>query len=132
MEVRPGQHSVTIAQACAHNVSTVDRDMDMFRKLLVARGDTMGVARLDTAQHYTRIAYESLLAMYGDELADFVQSGHDHPHEITGNERVHAPSADADMIDNAALVARGIDVGKAEITQIAIDVAHRAAKFETR
>lgn len=114
MEVRPGQHSVTIAQACAHNVSTVDRDMDMFRKLLVARGDTMGVAKLDTAQHYARIAYESLLAMYGDELADYVQAGHDHPQEITGNERVHAPGADADMVN------------------VARDIAHRAAKFETR
>jgi hypothetical protein len=38
MEVRPGQHHSTIAQAQAHNVNTVVADLDMFGTLLVARG----------------------------------------------------------------------------------------------
>lgn len=116
MEVRPGQHSVTVAQACAHNVNTVRGDLDMFEKLIRARGEWLGIgSKFERIRHDLDNAYADLLNMFGEELRDYVQSGHDHPHPVTGNERVHAPAADAE-----------------EIAHVASDIAHRAAEYETR
>lgn len=116
MEVRPGQHSVTVAQACAHNVNTVRGDLDMFEKLLRARDELRGNGtRFERIVNALNDAYSDLLDMFGDELTDIVQTGHDHPLPIVGNERVHAPAAD-----------------ESEIARLATDVAHRAGKFETR
>jgi len=88
MEVRPGQHSSTIAQALAHNVSTVERDMDMFELLVSARGDTGMLGDLQHAHDHLRKSYATLLAVFGIEVAKAVQDGdghlHDHDH---GNER---------------------------------------------
>lgn len=88
MEVRPGQHSATIAQALAHNVSTVERDMDMFEMLVAARGESKMLADLYGAHAHLRKAYATLLATFGIEVARQVQDekGHVHTHDH-GNER---------------------------------------------
>lgn len=88
MEVRPGQHSSTIAQALAHNCSTVERDMDMFELLLQARGETDMLADMQGAHEHLRKAYATLLAQFGIEVAKAVQDseGHVHNHDH-GNER---------------------------------------------
>lgn len=87
MEVRPGQHSSTISQACAHNVSTVDRDLDMFEKVLEARGETEvleGIRKLHSDLHD---CYTGLLAVFGDEVEKEVAAWDKNvPHEY-GNER---------------------------------------------
>lgn len=97
MEVRPGQQSSTIAQALAHNVSTVERDMDMFELLVQARGGEKMLRDLQHAHDHLRKAYATLLMVFGIEIATAVQDGeghvHDHDH---GNERTLVETAHHD------------------------------------
>ncbi len=88
MEVRPGQRSATISQALAHNVSTVERDMDMFEKLVEARDETEMLRDLQGAHDHLRKAYATLLEVFGITVALEVQDseGHVHDHDH-GNER---------------------------------------------
>jgi hypothetical protein len=88
MEVHAGQKSSTIAQALAHNVSTVERDMDMFEKLVEARGANELLHDLQFAHDHLRKAYAMLLEVFGIEVAIQVQDekGHVHTHDH-GNER---------------------------------------------
>ncbi len=97
MEVRAGQHSSTIAQALAHNTSTIERDMDMFEKLVSARGEKELLADLLYAHEHLRKAYATLLACYGMEVAKAVQDeeGHVHNHDH-GNERSFVETAHHD------------------------------------
>jgi hypothetical protein len=111
MEVRAGQRSSTIAQACAYNTSTVERDLDMFLPLLEARGEHDAASEIRTAQRQLREAYATLLSAFADEITRDVANGtasHEH-----GNERVHA--ADEALISDAMHAA-----------------AHRAERYETR
>lgn len=100
MEVRPEQHAATIAQAMAHNTSTVDRDLEMFVELLRARAahDPAVTTVLDTvlrAQREIHRAYEALLTVFGEEVASHVSTleGHHHDH---GAERTLAEVAHHD------------------------------------
>ncbi len=88
MEVRAGQHASTIAQALAHNLSTVDRDFDMFRELLKARGDTATLDQVERAQEEAHRAYANMLAVFGQELAaaECDPAGH-YDHDQHGSER---------------------------------------------
>lgn len=98
MEVRAGQRSSTIAQACAHNTATVERDVNMFRKLLEARGDHVKAADLAQAQRELQRAEANLLELFGE----FVSSEY-HPAdglaEDHGSERTFTAQAkhDADL-----------------------------------
>jgi thiamine monophosphate synthase len=106
MEVRNGQHSSTIAQAMAHNVSTVERDLDMFELLLKARKDDESLATVIEAHDHLRKAYAGLLMQFGIELAEEVQNGHSHAHlhdasnaldlDIRGQERSFIETAHHD------------------------------------
>lgn len=87
MEVRPGQRSSTIAQAAAHNISTVERDLDMFEKLLAARGELVildGVRKLH--QDLYKV-YAGLLEVFGEEVGREVQDWEGHIPHSEGNER---------------------------------------------
>lgn len=97
MEVRAGQHASTIAQALAHNLSTVDRDFDMFRELLTARGDTATLDQVDRAQELTHRAYANMLAVFGQELAaaEADPAGH-YDHDQHGHERSFVEAAHHD------------------------------------
>lgn len=66
MEVRAGQRSSTIAQACAHNVTTVERDADMFVGLLVGRGELERAKGVTRAQAHLVAAYADLLELFGE------------------------------------------------------------------
>lgn len=88
MEVRPGQAASTIAQAMAHNTSTVERDMDMFEELLKARGDFESLRTIVQAHGKLREAYAILLMQFGIEVGREVQNGKGHMHSHDhGNER---------------------------------------------
>ena len=97
MEVREGQHSTTIAQAMAHNTSTIERDLDMFLKLLKARGEAELVKAVEHAQTHLKHAYATFLEIYGEELYHEVHHQHSdsqgrekdygHEHQADGTER---------------------------------------------
>jgi hypothetical protein len=86
MEVRPGQQAATIAQAMAHNLSTVDRDLDLFKELLTARNDQENLTLVLRAQDLTHRAYAIMLAQFGMELAaaEGDEAGHLHQHDHGG------------------------------------------------
>jgi len=86
MEVRPGQQTVTIVQAMAHNASTLDRDLDMLLQLITARGDTVSEATIAQAQELIHRAYALLLAEFGMEVAavEADPDGHVHEHDHPG------------------------------------------------
>ncbi len=88
MEIRPGQHTATMAQAMAHNASTLDRDLDMLVTVVKARGDHLGEATILQAQYHVHAAYAILLSEFGMEVAGLVADadGHVHDHD-NGSER---------------------------------------------
>jgi hypothetical protein len=82
MEVRPGQHSATMTEACAHNTQTVISDIEMFAKILEHR-DPAKLPQLRQAQTRLRQGFEGLLDLFGEFVAE-----HDHlDHEGDGTER---------------------------------------------
>lgn len=101
MEVRPGQRSETIVQACAHNANTIIGDLQMFEKLASARSETEVLRVINEASHHITHAYAVLLSSFGEMLAKDCQDSnghwtnpqpHDHPH---GNERTFSKEVDA-------------------------------------
>jgi hypothetical protein len=90
MEVRPGQRSSTIAQAMAHNVSTVERDLDMFEPLIRARGETDLLAQIQQAHEHLKRAYEGFLSVFVHEVTEevHVHGDHDHGDHEHGSERL--------------------------------------------
>lgn len=94
MEVRAGQNTATIAQAMAHNTSTIERDLDMFRKLLEARKEGEHVELVNRAQDYLHRAYAIFLEQFGEFVAEQVNPDDhvhtdDHGHERTFVEQAH-------------------------------------------
>ena len=94
MEVRAGQNTATIAQAMAHNTSTIERDLDMFRKLLEARKEGKHLELVETAQKLLSEAYAIFLEQFGEFVAEQVNPDnhvhdHDHGHERTFVEQAH-------------------------------------------
>lgn len=109
MEVRPGQRASTIAQAMAHNTSTVERDLDMFEKLLKARGEEELLRSVERAHQHLRAAYADFLEVYGEELVDEVAAGHnadEHVHAIDGRDHVHNDVVGNERIPEGTLVAQ--------------------------
>lgn len=99
MEVRAGQKSSTIAQAVAHNTSTIERDLDMFEELLKARQDHESLAMVQHAHNHLKSAYAALLLQFGTEVAIEVQDdkGHVHTHDAqNGQERSFVEQAHHD------------------------------------
>lgn len=70
IEVKKGMHHPTVAQAMAHNTSTVERDMDFLRVYLMARGDTQSLEEIDRASMHLHAAYTILLAHWKCIMAD--------------------------------------------------------------
>ncbi|MGH7487136.1 MAG: hypothetical protein ACREMY_16265 [bacterium] len=113
MEVRPGQHRSTIAQACAHNISTIERDMDMFEALLRAEDAGRDVMEDVTVAHAAlKVAYDKLLGCFEAELTHDVLSGR-YASEAHGHE--HVKPVDRDVVTHAVE-----------------SVVHAAERFETR
>lgn len=106
MEVRSGQRSSTMAQAMAHNTSTIERDLDMYRKVLGARDDHAGLQRLELAQRHMRDAYQILLSLFAYEVEQDVKHGRGAPlGERVGAERAAAVAtvAEREAFDRSAL-----------------------------
>lgn len=96
MEVRPGQHDSTIAQALAHNVNTSKGDLEMWRERLVARlqhesatqrlDTEAAIAQLDRAYEEISRAYAGLLGQFGAEVGR-AHEHWQHDHGEHGHER---------------------------------------------
>lgn len=118
MEVRPGQHSSTIAQACAHNLSTIDRDLDMFVAVLSARGDVNGRKQMLHVQDLIHHAYADALSAFEDEVA--LEVAHWHHHD---DEEPHTHGNERDVTDPETIAA---------LNEYAHHVASLARPYETR
>ena len=139
MEVRAGQRSSTIAQAMAHNVSTVERDAEMFKAVLEARGESEKLATLSAARSELQSAYEKLLGLFAAEVASDERAMGD---EAVGSERTFVKSAsDRAMVAEAAAQAAGRfadddsvadDLAFARFVAAGSAAAHRAQKYESR
>lgn len=89
MEVRPGQHHSTIAQAQAHNVSTVLGDLELFETLLAAshHSDIETQGHVENIRRDLDAIYARLLKLWGHFLASECESvdgfsAHEHGPDI--------------------------------------------------
>lgn len=139
MEVRKGQQSATMAQAMAHNLSTVERDLEMFAEVLRARNDGRGHELVGALQVEVEHAYRVALALFADELADHAgppigtDAGYMPTGLQTGNER-HEPNLALlaewrhEHAEDAAMIAALPVADRMAGTSAAM----RAERFETR
>lgn len=72
MEVREGQHHSTIAQAEAHNLTTVVGDLVMLERVLHARGHEDKAAEVNDLRQATERLAEQALDLYSDLLSSEV------------------------------------------------------------
>ena len=122
MEVRAGQRSSTIAQACAHNVTTVERDCDMFATLLEARGDGERLVALRRAQYNLEHAYADLLELFGEYISEEeAEHGRHHDHDDGTSERELPVSAETHAQQH-----------ERSLVEIAHHDASLARRYETR
>lgn len=123
MEVRPGQRSSTIAQAMAHNLSTIERDLDMFKPLLEARGEHELLATVEAGHEAMKVAYARFLDCFIHEIQRDVAHGHDHADadHLHGNER-----------ENVTHHPHVHPVDREAVLVAAEHAAHDAEKYETR
>lgn len=108
MEVRPGQRSSTIAQAMAHNVSTIERDLDMFEPLVAARGESELLDTIRAGHEALKVAYAHFLECFVAEIEHEIQhNGGEHDHDYHDHER-HAQVrvVDQGVIDQATNLMR--------------------------
>jgi hypothetical protein len=88
MEVRAGQRSSTIAQACAHNIRTVIDDGEMFCTLLESRGEHERVRGVRASMANLNQAYADTLELFGEFAAEEEAThGRHHDHDDGTNER---------------------------------------------
>jgi len=85
MEIHPGAHKATMYQAIAHNLSTIDRDLDMLRKLANARKDHKMVEFAQELQTKVHQAYADALSEFGIEVANLASDPEGHVHHNTDN-----------------------------------------------
>lgn len=90
MEIHEDATRSAMIQAVAHNLSTIDRDLDMLRKVGENRNDHNLVEWAETLQNTVHRCYADALAEFGYSLADLTMDpqGHiPHVHDNHGNER---------------------------------------------
>lgn len=85
IDVKAGMRYVTVAQAMAHNVSTIERDMDFLRKYLTTNVHRLGnleaqkrleaLARVEKCAAQLHIAYDCLLDNWQDALCAELECG---------------------------------------------------------
>ena len=137
MEVRPGQRSSTIAQAMAHNLSTIERDLDMFKPLVAARGETALLETIEAGHEAMKIAYARFLECFVNEIQ--IEVAHQHHHDVNsddavGNERVHEHHEHIHPVDQA-LISDATDLlgeRDADLQSAMTRAAHSAERYETR
>lgn len=96
MEVRAGQRSSTIAQACAHNIQTVLDDAEMFCTLLTSRGEHERVKAVRRSMENLKRAHADTLELFG-EFAGEEEAlyGRHHDHDDGTHERLTPEEIDA-------------------------------------
>lgn len=90
MEIHDHAHRNTMVQAITHNLSTIDRDLDMLVKVGEARKDRELVDFAQNLQNMVNRAYAVGLTEFGMYVAKSVESPDGHmPHETDnhGHER---------------------------------------------
>jgi len=90
MEIHENATRSTMIQAIAHNLSTIDRDLDMLLTVALSRHDVQLRQFAGSVQTKVHAAYADALAEYGISLAEVTEDleghiHHDHPHN--GSER---------------------------------------------
>lgn len=85
MEIHPHAARITMVQAVTHNMSTIDRDLDMLRELAIARKDRELATWVSSMQDVTRQAYALGLTEFGIEAANLASDPDGHVH--VGSER---------------------------------------------
>lgn len=105
MEIHDHAHRNTMIQAIAHNLSTVDRDLDMLVEVGNAREDhelALWAHNLQVAVHR---AYADALTEFGISLANHVQD--DEGHIPVGNEQIgHHRATIIEALDHATKEAK--------------------------
>lgn len=99
MEVRPGQHDSTIAQANAHNINTVIGDLELWLPVLTTRAERSAdgndrrynetvIATVTRTHDVLTTQYAAMLGLFGSEVAAAVEHWQ-HDHGPIGAERDH-------------------------------------------
>lgn len=91
MEIHENSTRSTMIQAIAHNLSTIDRDLDMLLKVALARKDVELGAFAGTVQTTVHKAYAEALEEFGISLAELTMSPEGHIHDENGH-HVHVGS----------------------------------------
>ncbi len=86
MEVNPQQRTDVILQAMAHNLSTIDRDLDMLREVVKARKEYNKLASVERTQDLVHRAYADMLMEFGVAVAERTSDTDGHVHTV-GNEK---------------------------------------------
>lgn len=80
MEMNPEQHQAVMFQAIAHNLSTVDRDVDLLIATLSGRSDITPeqLASVKLGQEEAHRAYANFLALYTEACGAYAadENGH--------------------------------------------------------
>ncbi len=90
MEIHEDATRSAMIQAVAHNLSTIDRDLDMLRNVAESRKDAKLLEWAVSLQNRVHRCYADALAEFGMSLADVAtdDKGHmPHVHDNHGNER---------------------------------------------
>lgn len=85
MEIHDGAHRNTMIQAIAHNLSTIDRDLDMLVKVGESRNDHDLHEFAESLQKRVHAAYAQALTEFGISLANHASDENGHIH--VGSER---------------------------------------------
>lgn len=90
MEIHEHASKSSMIQAIAHNLSTIDRDLDMLRNVAIARKDHEMHDWTNRLQNVVHAAYADALAEFGMSLADVVMDENGHMPHMHGNENLSA------------------------------------------
>jgi len=105
MAIHPGQRTATMLQACLHNQSTVQTDLEMLAHVLAHREVSPEVLELlEHARSIVGMAYAQLADTWDAALADQVLGTEPHTHDdpvLVGAERA--------AVDRAAEHAAALD-----------------------
>jgi hypothetical protein len=90
MEIHEHASKSSMIQAIAHNLSTIDSDLDMLREVAKGRKDHEMVNWVDSLQKKVHAAYADALGEFGMSLADVVMDENGHMPHTHGNEALSA------------------------------------------
>lgn len=90
MEIHEHASQSSMYQAIAHNLSTIDRDLDMMREVAKGRKDVKMLEAVDNLQKRVHEAYADALGEFGMSIGTVVMDENGHMPHMHGNERLSA------------------------------------------